>query len=353
VSFHAGHPFGVKLLDAGTAVYLFFIISGFYMAMILNEKYVGAGSNLTFYGNRALRLWPAYAISIALMVAVQLYTGAMAEYGKALAGLPWLSSTLIVASQMTGIGQDLFAHVSFTAEGIRSSQFGADPAHNGMRFLLNYPAWSISVEALFYVIAPFFVRSARGAVGLFAIGVVYCVASTTWLGPTHRMELYFPSSCVFFGLGAISYWLKQAVLAEQYRSTAAIAFALCFVVVTPVQSGYIYLAFALLVPLLFVATRQSRIDGFVGDLSYPVYILHVPVLKVIHEGFGYDPYSLPSLGAVVVVSALVVLLVERPIDRLRQANSGRLVSASPAVSQRRYARTPVTMILRPRSEIAG
>ena len=46
-----------KLIDGAAAVQCFFLISGFYMALVLNERYADLGS---FYFNRALRLLPTY-----------------------------------------------------------------------------------------------------------------------------------------------------------------------------------------------------------------------------------------------------------------------------------------------------
>ena len=42
------------------AVELFFIISGFYMSLILNEKYNTPDKILIFYKNRFLKLFPIY-----------------------------------------------------------------------------------------------------------------------------------------------------------------------------------------------------------------------------------------------------------------------------------------------------
>ena len=51
---------GVRFATIGAteAVELFFLVSGFYMAMVLNERYVGRGSYWLFASNRVLRLYP-------------------------------------------------------------------------------------------------------------------------------------------------------------------------------------------------------------------------------------------------------------------------------------------------------
>jgi len=56
---HFGMPLGFPTSDI--AVQSFFVISGFYMALVLNEKY-GPGSYWLFISNRLLRLWPTYLV---------------------------------------------------------------------------------------------------------------------------------------------------------------------------------------------------------------------------------------------------------------------------------------------------
>ena len=55
---YTGHPF--RLVHGGIAVEAFFIISGFYMALVINEKYSGFHTPHGFlvYQSRILRLAP-------------------------------------------------------------------------------------------------------------------------------------------------------------------------------------------------------------------------------------------------------------------------------------------------------
>jgi len=48
---HSGNLFGLKLTGGTVAVEVFFIISGFYMTMILDKKYTGKGSYYLFLSN--------------------------------------------------------------------------------------------------------------------------------------------------------------------------------------------------------------------------------------------------------------------------------------------------------------
>ena len=66
---------GYNVADGMIAVECFFIISGFYMALILNEKYVGPGSTWMFYSNRFLKLYPVYWLVLLLMVVIAAFIG--------------------------------------------------------------------------------------------------------------------------------------------------------------------------------------------------------------------------------------------------------------------------------------
>ena len=58
---HSFPLFGYKELDGIRAVEGFFVISGFYMALILNEKYTGKNRSYFLYlSNRLVRIYPVY-----------------------------------------------------------------------------------------------------------------------------------------------------------------------------------------------------------------------------------------------------------------------------------------------------
>ena len=73
---HSTTPGNIPLVDGHQAVRLFYIISGFYMALILGKKYPLNRQGLwIFYTNRAARIFPVYWVVL---------IGAAAFYGGAL-----------------------------------------------------------------------------------------------------------------------------------------------------------------------------------------------------------------------------------------------------------------------------
>src|SRR5437899_9041000 len=62
--FHAGKFFNYNIVNNTIAVFSFFIISGFYMALVLDKKYSKQQSKLLFWSNRLLRIFPLYWLSL-------------------------------------------------------------------------------------------------------------------------------------------------------------------------------------------------------------------------------------------------------------------------------------------------
>ena len=63
VADHAGPPLGwtaLRMTGGPLAVQMFYVVSGFYMALVLNEKYLGAGAWWAFAKSRLIRLYPMY-----------------------------------------------------------------------------------------------------------------------------------------------------------------------------------------------------------------------------------------------------------------------------------------------------
>jgi peptidoglycan/LPS O-acetylase OafA/YrhL len=87
--------------------------------------------------------------------------------------------------------------------------------------------------------------------------------------------------------------------------------------------------FATALPGIFNWTKNSRILNFLGDLSFPVYLLHVLVLVTVFDAYADNiiavlPASPPLAGvlltlmyagAVILASALAHMVVERPTER--------------------------------------
>lgn len=71
---HAGPVFGQHIADGRFAVQMFYMVSGFYMALVWKERYAKSDRAFrTFYLNRFFRIYPQYAIVLVLSIAVSGY----------------------------------------------------------------------------------------------------------------------------------------------------------------------------------------------------------------------------------------------------------------------------------------
>lgn len=90
-----------------------------------------------------------------------------------------------------------------------------------------------------------------------------------------------------------------------------------FVLNVPEQYGFVVAAMAAaVVPVAFAAFKDVSIDRFVGDLSYPIYLVHFPVIQFLSSNY------VVVVAISLLVSCLIVVGLERPLDCLRHRLAG-------------------------------
>ena len=67
---HTGTFFGLRLTGGVIAVQSFYMISGFYMTLVLSEKYKNPNSLWLFWSKRILRLWPVYFVTLLFTLSI-------------------------------------------------------------------------------------------------------------------------------------------------------------------------------------------------------------------------------------------------------------------------------------------
>jgi peptidoglycan/LPS O-acetylase OafA/YrhL len=347
-----GESLPFPLLPAMHAVELFFIISGFYMALILNEKYAGPGSYKLFVTNRALRLYPPYWAVAAIAVGLWLtrHGAGPLAVGKYV-GLPGVA--FITAANAFIVGQDavMFLGVNPNGSLFFSSNFWTTSPML-WTFLLVPQAWSLSLEIMFYALAPLLVRRSLSVVAA-VIGASLAVRAFVYVGLGYRYDpwsyRFFPAELALFLAGAVAYRI-YARLRSRPRRTAWLAVGggllVAMVLITPympAHSGLVRLAWqwglyavaTATIPCLFLLTKSWRLDRYIGELSYPIYITHMLVLEFLppalrRMGYGGRLWVI-CLAVTVVASVLLVHLVSAPVERFRQRRFERRTGRPPKI----------------------
>jgi peptidoglycan/LPS O-acetylase OafA/YrhL len=319
VAGHSGSSiFGISGIPAYYTVNAFFVISGFYMAMVLNEKYKTTKVS-KFYASRALRLYPIYYVGAALALLLT-YT----SWHPLVKSLTAAQSFFVLAQNLFIFGQDSLYAMCF--RGANGSCTLAPLLH------LDPPSWSLSVELVFYILSPYILKSKTKTYAFIAVGIIYLVIANAFSSqlmatlpnttPTTFSYFLFPASFAFFGTGALAYHLNKNIEHSDLYKIIALVFAASYT--STVMPYWHALFFAFSVPVIFSYTKSNKLDRLLGELSFPVYILHMPVIiyigRVYAENSKIAEYA--SLGSTVAVTscllgAVLHTLIESKITSFR------------------------------------
>ncbi|WP_268870077.1 acyltransferase [Desulfovibrio sp. X2] len=268
-----------------------------------------------FYKSRALRLFPVYYVGILISLSIS-YHAVVSLWHV----LPGNLKFYFVFQNLFIFGQDL--------------SFLLTPYPFAMS--LNLPAWTLAVEMGFYFVAPFIVKEPKRLVFFVLFGCIYLISIMYLNYPTDAIGIFYPgkllqfnynfyaSSFVFFGGGALAYHLSKGNLNVNYLILLLIVFLLSF---TKTEMPFWHLLFVCLaIPPLFSITASNRVDRIIGELSYPVYILHFPILQYIKPLTKTHPqyFGIMTLGSYVAIISCVLGLflyffLEKKINRYRHS----------------------------------
>lgn len=361
VAEHSTPIWGASFTGGHLAVRLFFIISGFYMALILTTKYTADHPNRywLFISNRFLRIYPCYYVvfflSLAFYAAASFYLHHPADrlvlWQTAWQHNQFWGMFFIGLSQLTVIGMDAVCVFMYNvAHGVHLPgpdtaaasvawlpTAGADPSGSvpAWRFMFVPQSWSISIELLFYLLVPLLISwRTRNLLLLAGASLVSYFASCLFVYPALADLLgyfFFPFHLFLFIFGMLACRHSEIFLASVSRPFK-------IVMITAMFSGLAVSQFmpetlrnpvcvalvVLSLPILFDWTKKSRFQKWVGDLSYPVYICHILVkwgllgLMGVSKTRQTSPPGWLLLIGAIALAALLLWLLDYPIDRWRQ-----------------------------------
>jgi peptidoglycan/LPS O-acetylase OafA/YrhL len=359
-----GHsPYGYQFVEGATAVEGFFVISGFFITLVLCEN-PAYRDTLKFYLSRYLRLWPMYfvcAVATLLLSSWNEFSfgDQSISYVEAFRRLDWLGKFYVLFSNLTMFFQEwsLFLQADWQT-GVLSltSDFNAGTTPIVYKLLWDAPAWSLSIELVFYLIAPFIVRSPMRVICLTAASLAVRIFTARHFALQDPWgSRFMPSELCMFGFGSLAYHFHRMVMwgpAAIRRSTMTVIgiLGMSFLIVATMfhrdlsglwqsspalmlYSPLFLLAVAAFVGPIFALTRSSRLDRWLGDMSHPIYLSHVPVFAAMTAlGRLGSPISyVVGLLVTVLISAALLRLVDAPVSRFRKSQLNAQPTFTPAL----------------------
>lgn len=322
---------------AHLAVEIFIILSGFVVCHLRLTRVEAYGPYLL---RRALRLFPLYL----LMATIGIFATALGA--QAVSEVPWANDPAFFyrdvleqtyASQQAYPVPHLLLHLVLLQGLVPDSLLPYSSA------TLIGPAWSLSLEWQFYLIAPLLIgalRSRRFAALAVLILLALSAADRFGLFGTYRLMSNFPAAAPLFLTGIVSrlaFEPMRGVIGAPL-AVALVGVAIGVMVPTYVSIGLWIGFFAFLVAhgtvrsgLEAVAGRVwstlfgSAIARWFGARSYGVYVAHWPLLQLILFA-ARDAFSSNVLWAALMLAGLLIpatlvvaellhRFVERPMIR--------------------------------------
>lgn len=319
VALHLG---GIPKIGA-YAVFGFYCLSGYLMTLIIQTSYGYTVSGVGKYAlNRFLRIYPIYWVSIFLSVVLIFHLGN--EYTSA------YHKSIYLPGDLFELLKNLLLFFPF-----RESP------------RLTPPAWALTVEIFFYIII------GLGASRTKCITLIWFVLSVAYhlfavfiqLGWDHRYFTIFAASLPF-STGALIFHYKGKLTQLAGIATGKVQNNLPVILLLLIlfnwyvgyktghsEGLFFYSNFALCSVMVTILLNRKnlpfitrKVDKWLGDFSYPIYLIHYQVgivVIVLLDSLGAEIkrpdliLMIVSVPLIFVLSWLITVTLERPIEIVR------------------------------------
>jgi peptidoglycan/LPS O-acetylase OafA/YrhL len=316
--------------NAGYAVMFFYMISGFLITYTLGRNYsnnlAGAGR---FYANRFIRIFSLYWPLV----------------GLAFLTIDFAWHNFVAASiwdKLTGIfllGMDW--RLAFASYPQQHWAAAIDSLH---------PAWTLGAELTFYLAAPLLMRSWKIGAALllasFGLRAAFVCSSGVDLQEPWTYQ-FLGTTFGFFMLGHLVCLASHRwrILLQPAIGAASLVCSFAIMTYGGSYAGFdtlrfwgAVLGFTIALPAVFEGTKNIRWINWVGNLSYPVYLIHTAVVILLGPrlvGFALPLHALPKSEA-----GWLSTVAFLSVTTLAAAMTHRLVEVPVAAMLRGLARRP-------------
>jgi len=327
VALHLG---GLDAIGA-YAVFGFYILSGYLMTFIMQKNYGYSLSGISRYAiNRFLKIYPIYWGSIVLSVILIIFLGE--TFSSAYHNSIYYPRNIIESIRNILL---FFPHMESPR--------------------LTPPAWALTVEIFFYIlIGAGLSKSKKYVLCWLIMSMIYhAIVIFKGLG-WDKKYFVIPAASLPFATGAFIYYFRDKILRQIKIICGKTAKYLPLIIFCAILlnwyvgylSGYLrgvffYTNYFLCSLMIVVLSERKtlpfitkKFDRWMGDMSYPVYLIHYQVGLVVVYILGMIglEYRRPdsvifmiSIPFIFITAWIFTVTIEKPIDlirdRVKQANN--------------------------------
>jgi peptidoglycan/LPS O-acetylase OafA/YrhL len=332
---HIGHPSYLPFIPGDLAVQCFYMVSGFYMALILTENREYASKKF-FYINRTARIFSTYYVILLFVILCRF--NEIRDFKFDLLGIGSLVLTMFANLFIFGSNLVMFSANSSGFPGVVFASNFRDSNPELNSFLIIPQAWTLPVELIFYLLVPFIIKRKSFLFIGFTLSVLSRVYTYHVFGNqdpwTYR---FFPNELSVFILGIFSYqFALKSNLVTKLTNTGRFANKLKLPIaylgtysvfllyqriygflpevwkekelLVQVRPLILSLILFCTLPILFRLTKQSRFDRKIGDLSFAIYLSHLGIISI------FEVMGLSSNFYLVSFSSIFVALCLSPLS---------------------------------------
>lgn len=303
------------------AVDFFFALSGFVLAHAYQSRFEKGLSAVAFMRLRFIRLYPMYLAGLGIALALTLYLR--------LSGGEWVSWKKILAIAGFSV---LFLPTP--------RSFGQDD----LLYPFNPPAWTLLFElvanAVYAVFARFLTpRVLLGALLVFGLVAAFLIPKEEDLGAGWKWsdaEIGLVRVLYGFFAGVLIYKLRDRFRFPTVPAWGAVLLllaVLCLPVPDVWRRWFDVLACVLLFPALIVVAQGAAASGITGQIasrlgimSYGVYVLHLPLFKVLGSFWAVIGWENPPGMLNIALVALAAGTLAWAADRIYDVPMRRFLS---------------------------
>jgi peptidoglycan/LPS O-acetylase OafA/YrhL len=339
------------LTNGGLGVDVFVMLSGFVIFFLIDRGQENYGQ---FIWRRFWRLFPAYFVCLMLGVALSF------RAVELLHRLPWQSPTLEHVSRNWQLSQNYFwSHLGWHLTMLHGLLPDEILPNSTGAFI--EPAWSVSLEWQFYLIAPavYFLIQRRWGLVTCLLGIWVCYYARRFFGDygmngrfvTYQLHGFLPLKAHYFFVGIASYYLHRAVSRSSLRIPALVLPAtvlasLLFVEFPAVTLWIVVLGSHLTLHFgekswladTVCALLNSRLAQAIGKISYSIYLLHMSVIYLgiflltqLRSDWTNTQFCLALSAFVVVGVGLGASLLYRWVEKPAMDFARRSAAPKPAI----------------------